>query len=203
MDMLKGMTKKGQAEWYLIGLVIAVIVLVVVVWGFYSGWKFVPDTFSNFPKLDVAAQSCGFLAAPGSSSDYCSVYKPVEINGLKQYVTCTHLESYATFDKLPSTSCGDFALGQPKELKARAEFCDNQKLKPTDLINGESCTAAKARTIVPPKCADLGITDPTSVYSLESLVGSSCPVKNSKGGEIVASSDPLNFQQACCKYPKY
>ena len=84
MDMLKGMTKKGQAEWYLIGLVIAVIVLVVVVWGFYSGWKFVPDTFSNFPKLDVAAQSCGFLAAPGSSSDYCSVYKPVEINGGSQ-----------------------------------------------------------------------------------------------------------------------
>lgn len=134
-------SKKGQQEsgFVIVGIVIAVALLALVLIFLFGGFGPINDIFSRFPAVSVAAQTCNSLASLELTDDYCSVPKRVEIDGLKQYMTCGYLKGTGKATWEMDLPCGP---GVPSEDSLVA-FCDNQKLSNSSLVNGQSCESLK------------------------------------------------------------
>ena len=131
--MRKRMSRKAdQTIWFLVGLALAIMVLVVVGLGFSKGWGYIFGKIGILPgDLEAAAQSCKVSATQDLETSYCYEFKKITLEGKSQYMNCKTLENYATFDKL-STACDLTILTNSEKL-----FCNT--LKDTDLVNGKAC----------------------------------------------------------------
>lgn len=69
---------QGMSISTIILLVLGIIVLVILVIGFMTGWKPLKDLLGGGNNLDTIATSCNSACATGSQYNYCSVMKEVK-----------------------------------------------------------------------------------------------------------------------------
>jgi hypothetical protein len=130
------MNKRGQdlSIGTLILIVLGIVVLVILVIGFTTGWDFLISKFSIAPgqTLETVAQSCKFSGEQKLSLDYCA-FKEVKIDGKNQYINCEdgRIEAAnAGLDNPPV--CKDLDSGYTVD-----EFCATKK--PEVIVNNKAC----------------------------------------------------------------
>lgn len=105
-------------------LVLGVIVLVIIILGFWKGWDWIFGKIPFLPGGDLATfkQGCNLAAKMDSSEDYCQEYKPVKLPGSSEavYINCEYVQG--SLEK--TLDCGetDYALEFCKNLKKDAKF---------------------------------------------------------------------------------
>lgn len=85
--------KKGQemSVATLVLIVIGIVVLVMLILGFSMGWSNLwakVNIFGGGSNVETVVQACKLSASSGSTFSYCSEFKQVTINGVKQYINC-------------------------------------------------------------------------------------------------------------------
>ena len=116
----------------LILIVLGVIVLLLLVLGFTTGFDFIFDKFKVAPgqDLEAVAQSCNFAAQGNLRIDFCD-FKEVTYQGVKQYVNCEDSRVKGSITAENSISC--------KDLTDASGYCTIKKLKPDVLVNNVKC----------------------------------------------------------------
>ena len=128
---MKGRGKRGQTEWYIIGIILAVVVLVLLVIGPVKFFTWIGNIFGLAPNnQDTMSTACmAYSIDPNlkAESTYCEIRK-VTLNGVSTYANCDHLKTtYDTEFEDSTINC----VGKEKE------FCKTQK---DDLVvNGKKC----------------------------------------------------------------
>ncbi|PIN71300.1 hypothetical protein COV77_02750, partial [Candidatus Pacearchaeota archaeon CG11_big_fil_rev_8_21_14_0_20_30_13] len=100
--------KKGQglSTSTLILLILGLIILVILIWGFVTGW-------SNFKSLinptnvDSVVEDCSSACSIGSQYSYCSGERTLRVNEDKLSIksTCAVFSSISTFAKYKISPC--------------------------------------------------------------------------------------------------
>jgi len=90
-------SKKAQQEWYLIGIILAILILLVVGLGFWKGWDYI---FGKMGLLPNDLNSAVAICAQYDDSDvllvsYCQ-YRQLTIDSKKQWVNCPFIFGQAT-----------------------------------------------------------------------------------------------------------
>jgi hypothetical protein len=146
--MERGINKRGQEGvtiTTLLLIVIGAVVAVVIILGATGALDFIFDKVKIAPGQDLQAvvASCEIAANAELKADYCSTIKEVEINGVNQFVTCSHGTVMSNFRAdVKDVNCvsGEMMLDE-EAVKA---FCKSSgKIKSGDwdsvMVNGESC----------------------------------------------------------------
>ena len=132
------MNSKGQeiSITFMILLVVGIIVAVIVILGFTTGFDFIFGNIGRLPgqSLQATIKSCEIAAQNDLKADYCLEYKEVEISGVEQFVNC---DFTAIKNNLEETITCDSTDNNAKD------FCVGGKIKVSNfdktLINGETC----------------------------------------------------------------
>lgn len=137
------MNKRGQNEGVGLGTLLAIV---LGVFGVILVILFVNNSFGYFNKffdsaplqsLEVVVQGCTVSAQQEFNADFCNTFKHVEIDGVKQYATC----SFASINSKVEGS-GDVTCTDTPE-KVALSYCLGGKIKVSNfdktLVNGQTC----------------------------------------------------------------
>ena len=102
------MNKRGAelAIGTLIIIILGVVVLVLLIVGFTTGFDFFFGKFELLPgqDLETIAQSCRLAAQGDLKIDYCS-FKEIEIDGEKEFVNCKDERLKSSLEDLKNIDC--------------------------------------------------------------------------------------------------
>ncbi len=123
-------------------IVLGVIVVVVIILGATGGLNFVFDKINIVPgqSLESVRQSCGLAGKNELKFDYCREFKEIEVDGQKQFVTCSSklISDTLAADEIYA-SCGD----ELSVEKVAVAFCNNKGVKASEWdkvkVNGQTC----------------------------------------------------------------
>jgi len=144
------MNKRGQEGLTLTTLLLIVlgaVVVVVIILGATGAFNFVFGKLDVLPGQDLqtVVSSCELAGEQGLRADYCSSMKEAEIDGKKQFVTCSYSKVEAIMDQSTklSPSCGT-EVSSPLGYQAIAKaFCESGQIRDSDfdevLVNGQDC----------------------------------------------------------------
>jgi len=132
-------SKKAQQEWYLIGIILAILILVVVGLGFWKGWDYIFGKMGLLPNdLNSAVAACQqYDDSEVLLISYCQ-YRELTVDSKKQWVNCPYIYERAEavlgtgkagFDK---KDCSIDTTAYCAQLKAQTGFKDT-------VINGADC----------------------------------------------------------------
>lgn len=132
---MEGLNKKGQGLpiTALVLIVIGIVVAVVIIVGFLYGWDKLFGPTKQLPTtLQVKVEACKQFAQQKLTVDYCTKFDEVEIDGKKQAVTCSYLETQKYLSGATLTC--------PPEIKANpAKYCENTQKGDDYLVDGKDC----------------------------------------------------------------
>lgn len=145
-------SKRGQdlTIGTLVLIALGVVVLVLLVLGFWKGWDFVFGwlDLAGETDLDILAQKCAGLISAGFTSSYCSIVE-VKYQGTTQYMNCVSPEVQTLVRQRGVSPDGaQWAC----ENKA-AEYCTSKgsTFSSSDaLVNGKACSVWTAGSVSGP-----------------------------------------------------
>ena len=132
--------KKAQQERYLIGIILAILILLVVGLGFWKGWDYI---FGKMGLLPNDLNSAAAICAQYDNSElllisYCQ-YRQLTIDDKKQWVNCPYV--YERAEAGLGTGKAGFDL-KTCSLDSTTAYCTQLKAKTgfkDTVINGVDC----------------------------------------------------------------
>ena len=148
--------KKGQSLTLgtIILIVLGVIVLVFLIWGFANGWGTLWDKILAFggggSTVDTIAQSCAIACTTGSINEFCSLQRTVKIDAtteVKGY-SCSQLVegkegiALGIIQECPSIKCTGKEPSCLNQSGTELAFCEKNKNQDICLNkdNKDNCT---------------------------------------------------------------
>ena len=177
------MGKKGGMEWYIIGFLLAIGILVVLVIGPGKFLLYISNLFSYAPSdLSSMSLACKGYVTGNFPDDYCK-FRDVSINDIKQYANCEHTAVQANLAKedvdVTGFDCGADAI---------KNYCIKNKwntLKDKHVVNGVGC-----KTVPPLKtCVE---SEGEKFSNLEGCVAS-------QKTQIQGTFSDITSPEVCCK----
>ena len=98
------MNKKGfeLTVTTLVLIIIAILVLTVMIYGFTYGWSTFWNKITGFSggkdNVEAVKQSCEIACSAEKSYDYCSLQRKIIMNGEEKQSTCKSLENELSFN---------------------------------------------------------------------------------------------------------
>jgi len=148
------MNKRGDTNWAVISIILAVLVLVILIIGFTLGWDKI-NPFVSRKNVDTVVSVCQTACATSSTYDYCNVQRKL-VDAEKNKITssCYVFANYEEFLKYNiencdtitcSTGCTDLVInGKIGELgNPSGDYYDLTSLA-NDESSGQSCFINKA-----------------------------------------------------------
>jgi hypothetical protein len=119
-------------------IVLGIVVVVVVIIGFTTGFDFIFGKVEQLPgqSLEAAVQACMLAANNELKADYCIEFRKVEISGQEQFVTCESLRELQS-GLFESTTKVVSCVGAQPDAPA---YCKSQNLKKDTIVKGMKCT---------------------------------------------------------------
>ncbi len=104
--MMKNTKGQGMSTNTIILLILGVIILVLLIWGFMTGWSSFKFLI-NSSNVDGVIQECSAACSINSVYSFCSGERTLNVNEDKVNVksTCAVFSSEASFDKYKVSDC--------------------------------------------------------------------------------------------------
>ena len=142
-EVLNKRGQEGMTLGTLLLIILGVVVLVVLIIGFTTGFGFIFNIFDAAPgqQLEAVVQGCVLAANNNLVTDYCRQFREVSVDGQKQFVLCqsdiVQQAISARDENVDDINCGAF-------VGAVNDFCRNSdELRSRDwnsvLVNGTTC----------------------------------------------------------------
>jgi hypothetical protein len=101
---------QGLSTNAIILIILGVVVLVVLIIGFYMGWGNLKDRLSSSNNVDTIAQACATACSTNSKYDFCSAQRELKTETEKVTTNCATfsvISSYSKYGiaKCPAISC--------------------------------------------------------------------------------------------------
>ncbi len=137
---------QGMSTSTIILLILGIVILVVLIFGFTRGWdKLAPWISSN--NVDTIVTACETSCATSSLWDFCMVGRNLKAEDAKlKEVTCNYLATAQTIygvSACPSVACDNVALVEASTVEDLPGFCSE---------NGQIVQSLIADTLVSHEC---------------------------------------------------
>jgi len=105
--MLKEGNKKAQGLSVnaIILIVLGIVVLVVLIFGFTAGWKKIAPWIGGGNNIDTIVQQCSVACSTNSLNDYCNTEREINDGTTKITTNCATFSVYSAYEKYGIQSC--------------------------------------------------------------------------------------------------
>jgi len=125
---VREMNKRGQemSLTTILLIVLGLVVVVLLIWGFSTGWGNLWDTITNYigggSNIDTIKNACAVACSQSSKNDFCSLSRTIKFDEKRMSLNETKLVSEV---KSTKGSCNDFATNNLYNLTITILSCGN------------------------------------------------------------------------------